>query len=338
MIKWCVIGAGGIADRRTIPGILADKNCTLVGVMDRNAETARRVGEKYGVPYFTNEDEMLSACHADAVYIGTPVFMHYKQAMQALSHGVNVLLEKPICLSAKEGEALVSAFKAAGLLLMVGYMMKYHNLHQKARKIVADGGIGQVSGIGMHLTGWYPDIPGAWRQQKALGGGGAVMDLAVHCIDLAEYILNDEITEVKSFYNTQTFSYEVDDSATVLFRTKRGVQGYIVSNFNVPDAAACNTVHLYGTGGCIRCSGTLGQVEGGMLAWTPVRQDAYDAQQSGVSAKQRRFYGRHGNLYTKQIREFCKQLRKSKTDCRSGERAVAVQKITEAVYADDNKQ
>lgn len=50
--------------------------------------------------------------------------------------------------------------------------MKYHNLHQNAKKIIADGGIGQVSSIRLQFTCWYPDIKGAWRQVKALGGGG----------------------------------------------------------------------------------------------------------------------------------------------------------------------
>ena len=70
--KWCIIGAGGIADRRTIPAILKDENSELVAVMDRVPAVAQAIGEKYSVPYFSEETEMLKNTDCDAVYIGTP--------------------------------------------------------------------------------------------------------------------------------------------------------------------------------------------------------------------------------------------------------------------------
>ena len=57
-IKWCVIGAGGIADRRTIPALIQDETNELVAIMEANAEIAKRVGDKYGVPYYLDEEEM----------------------------------------------------------------------------------------------------------------------------------------------------------------------------------------------------------------------------------------------------------------------------------------
>jgi len=133
-VKWCVIGAGGIADRRTIPAIMKDPDAELVAVMDKSGEIAERIGKKYGVPHFTSEREMLKSVECDAVYIGTPVFCHREQALIALEHGVSVLVEKPICLDAGEARELVDAFKTAGLQITVGYMMKHHGLHDKARE------------------------------------------------------------------------------------------------------------------------------------------------------------------------------------------------------------
>ena len=202
-IKWCVIGAGGIADRRTIPALVQREDCELVAVMDKAPAAAKSVGEKYGVPYFTDEEEMLRSVACDAVYISTPVFCHYEQAMLSLKYDRHVLLEKPVALTSRESRELVDAFKKAGKQISIGYLMKFHNLHQQAKEILAADGIGQVSTVRLQFTCWYPDIPGAWRQNKALGGGGALMDLGVHCIELAEYILDDEIVEVKSFCATQ---------------------------------------------------------------------------------------------------------------------------------------
>lgn len=65
MIKWCVIGAGGIADRRTIPAILSDKNNKLVAIMEKAEALCKTLGEKYGVPAYTDEETMLKECDCD---------------------------------------------------------------------------------------------------------------------------------------------------------------------------------------------------------------------------------------------------------------------------------
>jgi len=278
-IRWCIIGAGGIADRRTIPAILSDKNNEIVALMEKNKEVGEMVSKKYGIKCYNDEEEMLENEECDAVYIGTPVFCHYDQAMIALKYKKHVFIEKPIALNSEQGEKLVKEFKKANLQLYVGYMMKYHNLHIKARKLVLENKIGQISSVRMQFTCWYPDIKGAWRQNKKLGGGGAIMDLGVHCIELTEYILGDEIESVKSFYQTTTFNYEVEDSAILIFRTKNGTPGHIDVSFNVPDKASNSKLEIYGTKGNIICTGTLGQEETGKLSYLYAPQDDYDASQ-----------------------------------------------------------
>ncbi|MBQ8196469.1 MAG: Gfo/Idh/MocA family oxidoreductase [Clostridia bacterium] len=333
-IKWCVIGAGGIADRRTIPAILQDPDNELVAIMDKVAPVVEKLGEKYGVPTFTDEEEMLKNCDCDAVYIGTPVFCHYEQAMTALKYGKHVFVEKPIGFDAKQGRELVDAFKKAGKLIFVGYMMKYHNLHVKAHDLVQNGDIGMANSIRLQFTCWYPDIPGAWRQKKSLGGGGAIMDLGVHCIELAEYILEDEIEEVKAVYSTRTFSYEVEDGAILVFKTKGGVLGHIDINFNIPDAASESKLEIYGSKGYIIGKGTLAQEEVGTLSYLYAPQGDYDAAQSRVTYEPVNFEGEKGNLYLKQIQNFCSLLRSGKLDYTFSDRAVQVQEVVDKVYAE----
>lgn len=331
-MKWCVIGAGGIADRRTIPAILEDKNSELVAVMDMVPATAEAIGKKYGVKYFTSEKEMLESAECDAVYIGTPVFKHYEQAMLALSFGKHVFVEKPIAMNVEEGEKLLNAFKEKGKLLCVGYMMKYHNLHEKAKEIIKNGGIGSVNNVRAQFSCWYPDIKGAWRQNKALGGGGAIMDLAVHCIELVEDILGEEIVDVKSFYSTKTFSYEVEDSAVIIFKTESGVLGHIDVNFNIPDKASESKLELYGEKGYVLCTGTLAQEEKGKLMHLYSPQGEYVAAQNRTTDKPEEFFGADSNLYLKQISKFSKAVTDGELDYFYTERAVQVQKIVEKIY------
>lgn len=333
MIKFAVIGAGGIADRRTIPAMVQSPSCQVVAVMEKNPAIAQAVGEKYNVPYFLDEEEMLNAIECDAVYIATPVFCHYEQVMKALEYGKHVFVEKPICLTVEEGEKLLEAFKAKGLQLSVGYLMKYHNLHQKAKELVKADEIGKVVNVRAQFCCWYPDIEGAWRQKKALGGGGAFMDLGVHCVELIEDVLEEEIVEVKSLYNTQTFNYEVEDSAVMIFRTQNGTLGHIDVNFNIPDAAAQGKLELYGTKGYILCNGTLAQEEVGTLCHLYAPQVDYAAQQDDRGPRPPVEYAAEGaNLYQKQLEQFCAVVESGKPDYFYAERAVQVQKIVEKMY------
>lgn len=331
-MKWCIIGAGGIADRRTIPAILKDENCQITAVMDRVESVAKSIGEKYGVKYFTTQEEMLNSVECDAVYIGTPVSCHFDQAMYALKMGKHVFMEKPITLKAKEGEKLLKAFKKANKQLTIGYMMKYHNLHQKAKELVDNGEIGNVNDVRAQFSCWYPDIKGAWRQNKKLGGGGAIMDLGVHCIELIEYILNDDIESVKAIYSTRTFNYEVEDGGVIIFKTKKGVLGHIDVNFNIPDLASESKLELYGDKGYIICTNTLAQEEKGVLKHLYAPQGEYDASQNRQVLQPKEYFGEEGDLYLKQIQNFIKTVKSGALDYTYAEKAVGVQHTIDKIY------
>ena len=332
-VRWAVIGAGGIADRRAIPGMVLDPRNELVAVMDLNAEAAARVAEKYGVPqWFTDSETMLDTVPCDAVYIATPVFSHYKEAMMALSKGVHVFMEKPIALTYEEGTKILEAAKKAGKQLSIGYMMGHHNLHGTARRLIREGKLGQVHSVRMQFTCWYPDIPGAWRQKKSLSGGGCIMDLAVHCMELFHSITGDEIEECKSYFATSSFQYEVEDTAVILFKSKGGIIGHIDVNFNIPDNCAASKLEIYGTAGSIYAEGTLSQVEEGKLKYIYSPQAGYEAQQDRAVAGAKTYYGKGGNMYRKQFAAFNAILAKGQPDYSLAEEALHIQKLCDEIY------
>lgn len=335
-IKWAVIGAGGIADRRAIPALLEDKNNIIVAVMDAVPEVAKAVADKYGIEkYFSDEEEMLKNICCDAVYIATPVFCHYRQSMLALKYGLNVFMEKPIALNAKEGKEILDAFKAAGKQLTVGYMMGYHNLHQKARELIDDGKLGDLNLVKMQFSCWYPDIPGAWRQNKALGGGGAIMDLAVHCLELFTCVTGEEFEKCSAYFTTKTFDYEVEDTAVITFKSNKGTLGHIDVNFNIPDSCAEGTIEIYGTMGSIITKGTLGQEETGEMRFVYSPQGAYDAQQSRSVAKAKTYTGKGANIYTKQFKAFNKSVAAGTPDYEKAQRALSIQALCDKMYSEN---
>jgi predicted dehydrogenase len=158
------------------------------------------------------------------------------------------------------------------------------------------------------------------------------MDLGVHCIELIEYILDEEITEVKGIISTKTFSYEVEDGAVMVFKTASGTLGHIDVNFNVPDKASESKLELYGDKGYIICTGTLAQEEVGKFSYLYSPQGDYEAQQNRVFDKPKTYKGKNGNLYLKQIKKFTDIIRSGKPNYKFAKRAVQVQKIVDEIY------
>ncbi len=339
-IKWGVIGCGGIADRRTIPGMMLADNAELIAVMDANGEVAEKVREKYNAKYaFDNYEELLALEEIDAVYIASPVFCHMEQATAAAKAKKHILLEKPMALTADESAQIAAVCEKEGVKLGVGLMMRFHSYHQEMKKIVAAGKLGDIVSMRGQLTCWYPDIPNNWRQNKALSGGGALMDMGIHCIDLLQYITGLKATEVTGFAGTQTFSYNADDSAAIVMKMENGALAMVDSNFNIPDAAAKCKLEIYGTKGSIMAEGTISQVEGGDVS-VLISDDSlgYDAAQNRDELVPVKLDVELGNMYTKQVESFGRAIINDTEPEITAADAIFVQTIVERAYAaSDNK-
>ncbi len=333
-LKWGVIGCGGIADRRTLPGMMLTDNCELVAVMDTNPAFAETVKEKYGAKYsFTDYNELLALDEIEAVYIASPVFCHNEQALAAVKAGKHILIEKPIGLSVKDSQEIIDACKEADIKLGVGFMMRYHAYHQAMKEIIEKGTLGDIVSMRAQFSCWYPEIAGAWRQNKALSGGGALIDLGVHCIDLLMYISGLSAVECMGYAETQTFNYNVDDSASLIMKMNNGALAYVDVNFNVPDSSVKNPLEFYGTKGSMIASGTLSQVEGGSVKLYACPDAAgYDAQQAHSLIEAVDLDVEFGNMYTKELSAFADTVLNDKTPPINGENTLLVQKVIEAIY------
>lgn len=278
-VRWAVLGAGGIAGRRTIPeGIVPAANAELAVVMDVDADRAREVGEAHGVPHTTDVGEVLAG-DADVVYVATPNDAHAAQAVAAAGAGKHVFVEKPLALTLDEADRVIAACRAAGVELMEGYMMKFHPHHAAAKRMVAEGRLGTFVYGRYQLSCWFPPMPGAWRQDPARGGGGALMDLATHGISLAEWLAGSPVTGVFSRMTPRVHGYASEDSSLTVLVLASGATFSLDCYFNVPDAASRNRLELYGSGGSLLAEGTIGQDPGGTMHYHPADTEGYVAQQ-----------------------------------------------------------
>lgn len=331
-IRWGVIGAGGIADRRTIPeGITQASGARLVAVMDTDRNRARAVGEKYGVDWYRNANEIFKRADIDAVYIATPVAYHRSLVAEAARHGKHVLCEKPLALTVSEAEEAIEICAVHGVKLAVGYMMRFHGAHQRLKELIDSGALGQVVLGRAQLTCWYPPIPGAWRQDRALGGGGALMDMGTHCIDLLEMLMGP-VESVMADVGTLTHDYEVDDSALVMLRFVSGAKAIVDSNFNIPDVAAINVLEIYGTQGSVIGEGTIGQDAGGkLIGRLEGGTSSYDAQQARSTTAEELSYTR-ANPYRAEVESLMHAIRTNTVPEVDGEAGLRNLKVTLAAY------
>lgn len=334
-IKWGVIGCGGIADRRTIPeGIIPAGNAELAAVMDVDEEKAKQIGQKYKAKVYLSEEGLVNDKDVEAVYIATPVYLHLKQATVAAGAGKHVLCEKPMSLTIQDCQDMIDVCQENKVKLGIGLMMRYHVYHLKAKEMIKQGLLGKITFCRAQLSCWYPDVEGDWAQDPELGGGGSLIDLGIHCIDVLEIIIGSKAKEVSCFTNTLVHSYAVEDTAVTVLRFDNGAEGVVDNCFNIPDASSKNRLEVYGTKGSVLAEGTIGQLPGGrMCAYLERGAKGYDAQQSRETGSvQEDIELAPVNMYQAEVERFSKCIEDDVTPSVSGEEGLWSQRVVSACY------
>ncbi|HOV74778.1 MAG TPA: Gfo/Idh/MocA family oxidoreductase [Candidatus Hydrogenedentes bacterium] len=330
--KWGVWGSAGIARRRTIPeGIAMADNAELAAVYDINAEANREVAKQFGAKACATEDELL-ASGADVVYVATPAYRHCDEVIRAAEAGKHVLCEKPLGMTVEEGERMIASCAAHGVKLGVGFMMRFHAQHRAALQLVQEGRLGTPVLARAQLSCWYPPIEGAWRQDPRLGGGGSLMDMGGHCIDLLEMFFGP-VASVFCATGHLVQDYASEDTAVVLLDFACGAKGVVDCLFNVPDASSKNRLELYGSKGSILAEGTIGQGEiGQMTAFLEETDKAYEATQTRGADDGHAIAPLPLNMYRAEVEAFSRAVLADSAPPIGGELGLWSQKVLAACY------
>ena len=331
-IRWGVIGAGGIARRRTIPeGILPAKNAELVVVYGRNRETREAVARQFKVQAARSLEELLEH-DIDAVYIATPNHVHLEQTRAAAAAGKHIFCEKPLGLNVAQAKRMVEICRRAGVNLGTAFMMRYHSRHQAALKLIQAGKLGRPVFARAQLSCWYPPMRGAWRQSLKQGGGGALMDLAGHCLDLLEMFFGP-VAAVCCMTGNVLHRYSTEDSAVTLARFKNGALASVDTLFCIRDRCSKNRLELYGANGGILAEGTIGQGAGGaMVAYFEDGNKKYFAQQRRDAGGGLIIAPPSVNTYRAEIEAFSQALLDGRATNESAQAGVRSQMILAACY------
>ena len=267
-IGWGVVGCGWVACDFVIPAIRASRNGVLVAACDQNAATLPR-GD--GSLLATTDLNELLACQAvGAVYVATPNHLHRPIVEAAARAGKAVLCEKPMATTAADAAALLAACDSAGVLYATAFDQRFHAAHRQLQQLVRAGALGTVTQARVHYACWVgPDWAGDnWRADPKRAGGGAMIDLAPHAIDLLEVILGEEWVELISLRQNRVHDYAVDDGAVLMGRLQSGTLATIQVAYNCPETYPRRTLELIGTRARALCENTMGQTPGGRLTIT----------------------------------------------------------------------
>lgn len=197
-LKVGVIGAGGIARGRHIPGYQRNPKVTLAAVADVSEAVLDSVQKNFGIPsVYTDYREMLEKEQLDAVSICTPNKFHAPAAIYALQKGVHVFTEKPMALNAAEGREMVKAAEESGKILSVAFHYRHMAQAQAAKRVIEAGELGNI--YMTRVTALRRRGIPSWGvfTNKELQGGGALVDFGVHLLDLALWLIgNPKVLEV----------------------------------------------------------------------------------------------------------------------------------------------
>jgi predicted dehydrogenase len=310
-IKWGVIGSGGIARRRTIPeGIAQSEHAELSLVYDVNSKVNEAVAKEFQVTAVQSIEALVKS-DIDAVYVASPANMHLDHVIASAAGKKHILCEKPLGMSIDEAKKMIKVCNQNGVLLGTALMMRFQSQHQAALKLIREGMLGKPVFGRAQLSCWYPPIEGAWRQDPKTGGGGSLMDMGSHCIDLLEMFFG-KVKSVSCFINNNIHSYKSEDSAIVSLLFENGALAAVDTFFCIPDNSSKNVLELYGSKGSILAKGTIGQgASGEMKAYLEGDDSAYNAQQIRNTGEGQPIDPKPVNTYLAEIEEFsCAVLEK----------------------------
>lgn len=247
-LRFGLVGAGGIATTyvevfREVP------DARIVGVADVDPEAATRLAGALDAASFGSAEAMLAATDLDAVIVCTPPATHAEIARLAFAHGVGVLCEKPLAISVDAARSMVAAAAAAAVPFTMATKFRFVEDVVRGQELITAGVVGDIIELENTFASRV-DMSRRWNSDRAVSGGGVVIDNGTHSVDIARYFLGP-IREVMAVEGARTQGLEVEDSARMLLRADSGASGAIDLSWSY-DNAADTYLEVYGTAGALR--------------------------------------------------------------------------------------
>ncbi len=219
-----VVGVGAMGQNHA--RVLNDMpNVELAAIVDASSERATSVGERFKVPYYTSVAELTSNHRLDAVIVSCPTIYHRDTAVDLMSQGIHVLVEKPISFTLNEARDMIECAEASGVLLGVGHIERYNPAIVELKKRIDRGDLGKIFMIHSRRQSPLP------RRIVDVGVG---MDLATHELDMMRFLTNSDVSYISAEVSQVTKAKAREDIIFALLRFKSEVLGILDVNWVTP--------------------------------------------------------------------------------------------------------
>lgn len=263
-----LIGCGSISESH-LKAYAANPQVKLVAVCDLKPERAQAVAERYQIPHtYTDYKELLANPEIEAVSICTWNNSHAEISIAALQAGKNVLCEKPLCKTVEEALEIEQAVRQSGKLLQVGYVRRHASNIEVLKRFIDAGDLGEIYYAKASLVRRLGN-PGGWFADRERSGGGPLIDIGVHVIDLCWYLMgkpkavsvsgntysklgNRSNIENYDFYQAADYDASkntVEDMANALVRFENGASLMVDVSFSLHARTDSAQVSIFGDRG-----------------------------------------------------------------------------------------
>lgn len=264
-IKVGIIGAGGISECH-IAGYKALENVELYAVCDINGQRALNCSKKNDIKHvFTDYNEMLKLAELDAVSVCTWNSVHAPATIAALKAGKHVLCEKPMATNAEEALEMEKAAKETGKVLMIGFVRRFGNDTKVLKDFIDNGMMGDIYYTKASYLRRF-GCPGGWFGDKKRSGGGPLIDLGVHVIDLVRFLMNkpkavsvtgatfeklgtrSNIKQQKAYVAADAGEiFDVEDMAVAMIKFDNGAVLHVETSFSLNIKKDIGDIELFGS-------------------------------------------------------------------------------------------
>ena len=269
MVKlgWGIAGCGWVARDYVGPAIQASANGHLLGCYDPDPRSRQLANERFGASCTDDMAAFLATPGLQAVYVAAPNDAHRGLVEAIAKAGIPVLCEKPMATTMEDAEAMVAACAGAGVRYGTAFDQRFHAAHRALAALVAEGRLGTVTTIRIVYACWLPAnwAGDNWRIDRKRAGGGALMDLAPHGLDLSAMLLGEPLVDVAAFGQARVHRYDVEDGALLMARSASGVLVQMHVAYNCPETLPRRRLEVIGTAGQVVATDTMGQTAGGTL-------------------------------------------------------------------------
>jgi predicted dehydrogenase len=241
-LGFALVGLGSLSEHQIAPALFEKtKLCKLTGLVSGHPDKAKEWARKYGVPEkniynYQNFDQIKNNPDIDVVYVVLPNSMHAEFTIRAAKAMKHVLCEKPMAVSVKECDDMIAACKAAGRKLAIAYRLHFEPNNLELARMAREKTLGSVKIIEA-AAGFRIGDPKQWRLDKALAGGGSLMDIGIYALQAARYISGEEPVAV---------SAQISITDPVKF--KSGVDESVLFTLKFPSGILANCASSYATG------------------------------------------------------------------------------------------